>query len=202
MISMASTTREYNVPLRQKFQTVPKYRRSKKAVTTMRDFIRRHMKSDDIKLSPNINMAIWERGIKYPPHHVKVIARKNDAGVVFVELAGKSIDEYEKSFAKDEKKEAKKTPVQERVDKLKQKLGAGKEAAAGKEEAAEDKEAPLPAEAEKPAPLKAEQVKPAATAPAPKPAAPAKPAAPQVAQAKKPSAPVKPKAGAASKIKK
>ena len=73
--------REYNVPLRRKWLLVPKYKRAKKAVNTLRDFIAKHMKATEVKLGRYVNMTIWKDGIKNPPHHVLVIAKKNEEGV-------------------------------------------------------------------------------------------------------------------------
>ena len=42
--------RTYNVPLRKEFLKVPKYKRAKKAVTALKQFLVKHMKSDNIKI--------------------------------------------------------------------------------------------------------------------------------------------------------
>ncbi|MEA3514867.1 MAG: 50S ribosomal protein L31e [Nanoarchaeota archaeon] len=93
--------RMYNVPLRKGFQKAPKYRRAKKATNVLREFLAKHMKSDNIKLGKFLNMEVWKRGIKNPPHHVKVNVTKDSEGVVKAELVG----------AKTEKKAAAKAPV-------------------------------------------------------------------------------------------
>ena len=36
--------RTYNVPLRRRFHHVPRYKKAKKAITTLREFIIKHMK--------------------------------------------------------------------------------------------------------------------------------------------------------------
>jgi large subunit ribosomal protein L31e len=80
--------REYNIPLRRKYLLVPKYKRAKKCINTIFEFLSKHMKSDQIKLGNYLNLEIWKDGIKSPPHHVAVIAKKYDDGVVKVELKG------------------------------------------------------------------------------------------------------------------
>ncbi len=80
--------RTYNVPLRKEWMHAPKYKRAKKAVKALREFMMRHMKSEDIRIGNYANLEIWKRGIKSPPHHIKVTAKKDDAGTVFVELVG------------------------------------------------------------------------------------------------------------------
>jgi large subunit ribosomal protein L31e len=97
--------RVYNVPLRKEFRKVARYKKTKKAMTALRQFLAKHMKSDNIKISNDINMIVWKDGIKNPPHHIKVIAKKDDKDVVTVEL-------FDKKQEKVAKKETK-TPVKE-----------------------------------------------------------------------------------------
>ena len=42
--------RTYNVPLRKEFLKVPKYKRAKKAVKALKQFLAKHMKSDNVKI--------------------------------------------------------------------------------------------------------------------------------------------------------
>lgn len=139
VIIMADINQTYNIPLRKEFQKAPRYKRAKKAMTALRLFVERHMKSDDIKLSPNINNFVWKHGIKNPPHHVKVNIRRDKEGVVFVEMAELDMDKFVKSFAKKEKKEEK-TAMQEKMDRLKNKMGASAKKESKDEEEAKPNE--------------------------------------------------------------
>tara|TARA_Y100000310_G_C20267229_1_gene616339 strand:+ start:243 stop:551 length:309 start_codon:yes stop_codon:yes gene_type:complete len=80
--------RTYNVPLRKEYRKVPRWKKTKKAVTALRQFLAKHMKSDDIKLSNALNEKVWQHGIKNPPHHVKVTVTKDEKGVVKADLFG------------------------------------------------------------------------------------------------------------------
>jgi large subunit ribosomal protein L31e len=102
---MAKLERIYNIPLRKGFRNVVRYRKSKKAVITLKTFIKRHMKCslENIKIGPKLNLAIWEKGMKNPPHHVKVTAIKED-DIVKVELFGHKYPETEEKKEKAEKK--------------------------------------------------------------------------------------------------
>jgi large subunit ribosomal protein L31e len=80
--------RTYNVPLRKEYRKVPRWRKTKKAVTALRQFLSKHMKSDDIKLSNALNEKVWQHGIKNPPHHIKVTVTKDEKGVVNADLFG------------------------------------------------------------------------------------------------------------------
>ena len=79
--------REYNVPLRKEFMKVANWRKTEKAVTALRQFIAKHMKSEDVSLGKYVKMELWKNGIKNPPHHIQVSAKKDDKGKVLVELA-------------------------------------------------------------------------------------------------------------------
>ena len=83
--------REYIVPMRHGFMKVPCYKKAKKAVLTLKQFIAKHMKVENrdlnkVKLDNYLNNEIWSRGIKNPLHKIKVKAVKK-AGIVYVELA-------------------------------------------------------------------------------------------------------------------
>ncbi|MBS3136924.1 60S ribosomal protein L31 [Candidatus Woesearchaeota archaeon] len=116
---MADTTtkveRTYNVPLRVEWLKAPKYRRAKKALIGLRQFISKHMKSDDVSIGQYANEAIWAKGIQSPPHHLKVSVLKQADGKVYVELFGKPIV--------TEKKEEKKS-LAEKLGMKKKKGGA------------------------------------------------------------------------------
>ena len=73
--------REYVIPLRRSTLKVPRYKRTSKAITTIKQFIARHMKVPDrdlskVKLDVYFNNNLWFRGKKKPPAKVKVRATK------------------------------------------------------------------------------------------------------------------------------
>src|SRR3989338_5449687 len=100
-----SLERTYNVPLRKEYMKAPRWNRTKKAVTALRQFLAKHMKSENVYLSKELNEAMWKHGIKNPPHHIKVKAVKDDKGVVKADLFGAEKPASKKTHA--EKKEAK-----------------------------------------------------------------------------------------------
>jgi large subunit ribosomal protein L31e len=53
----------------------------------VRDYLARHMKSEEIKLDQSINEAVWERGSHKPPSRIRVRAMKFEDGQVQAELA-------------------------------------------------------------------------------------------------------------------
>jgi large subunit ribosomal protein L31e len=83
--------REYVIPLKRGVLKAPRYRRAKKAIRVIREFLVRHMKVRDrdlrkVKVNIDLNNEIWFRGIKKPANKIKVIAKKID-GIVYAELA-------------------------------------------------------------------------------------------------------------------
>ena len=80
--------RTYTIPLRKEYLKVARWRRTEKAVTAVKKFMVRHMKSETIKIGKSLNEELWKHGIKNPPHHVKVNAVKDDKGIVTVNLFG------------------------------------------------------------------------------------------------------------------
>lgn len=142
---MAKLERTYNIPLRREVHKSPKYKRAKKAVSVIKIFLERHMKSADIKIGEQLNKILWERGIKNPPHHVKVTAIREEDGLVKVELFGK---EYE---VKKKQVKVEKTKMQEALEKA----GIKKDKSEAKEEKKEEK----PKEEVKPKEEKKEEAK-------------------------------------------
>jgi large subunit ribosomal protein L31e len=78
--------RIYTVPLGRAW-VAPRYRRAEKAVSILRKFVQRHMKSETVVIDPSVNEAIWSRGITNPPRKIRVNLSKDDEGTVTVTLA-------------------------------------------------------------------------------------------------------------------
>ncbi len=88
---MATLERTYTIPLRKEWLKTVKYKRAKKAVRAIREFLMRHMKvaeMENIKLGKYLNLELWKHSIKRPPSRVKVNVTKDDKGIVRAELFG------------------------------------------------------------------------------------------------------------------
>ena len=111
--------RIYNIPIRKEFLKAPKYKRAKKAISAVKQFLIKHMKSKNIKLGNKLNQEIWKNGIRNPPHHIKVTAKKDD-DIVTAELLGTETIESkveDKKTTKPTKKEEKvKTASVEKIN--------------------------------------------------------------------------------------
>lgn len=119
--------RVYNVPLRREFLKVAKWRRTEKAVKALKEFVVKHMKSDNVVLGRYVNKELWKHGIKNPPHHIKISAKKDDKGKVMVELA--------ELPAKAKREIEKQENIKKKKGKAKKEEAKPKEAEAKKEEA-------------------------------------------------------------------
>jgi large subunit ribosomal protein L31e len=78
--------RIYVIPLR-KVKEAPRTVRAPKAVRVVKEFLEKHMKSEEIKLDASVNEKLWERGIQKIPPKIKVKAVKDEDGSVAVTLA-------------------------------------------------------------------------------------------------------------------
>lgn len=124
--------RIYIVPLRKGFIETARHKKTKKAVSTLKIFLSRHMKQDDMKkilIGKNLNEELWKHGIKNPPHHVKINVIKEDDGTVKAELIGFKYSHKKKDnkddAKTDDKKEDKKT--EEKAESKLEKTGEKKE---------------------------------------------------------------------------
>ncbi len=134
--------RIYTIPLRKEFSRAPNYRRTKRSVRTIREFLQRHMKCDNVKLGKYLNLELWKDGRKNPPPRIQVKAIKDkikikdkDVEVVQAELINAPIEfkkEEKKAEAKEEKKkdklEEEKKEVLEKGEKKETKLQREEEA--------------------------------------------------------------------------
>ncbi|MEM4330920.1 MAG: 50S ribosomal protein L31e [Candidatus Pacearchaeota archaeon] len=126
--------REYIINVRKEILKVPRYRRAKKALRAIKEFLAKHMKVEKrdikkVKIDKYLNEEIWHRGIKKPLTKIKVKAKKIE-GVVYAELAEipeviKFKKEKEERFKQqkkvEEKKEAKKEEKESEKEKKEEK---------------------------------------------------------------------------------
>ena len=74
----------YTIPLRHAWVVTPRGKRAPRAVRDVRNYVARHMKSDEVSISNEINSQIWGRSINKPPRKVTVRAVKDKEGKVIV----------------------------------------------------------------------------------------------------------------------
>jgi large subunit ribosomal protein L31e len=74
----------YTIPLRHVWVVTPRGRRAPRAVRDVRNYVARHMKSDEVAVSNEINSEIWSRSINKPPRKITVRAVKDKEGKVII----------------------------------------------------------------------------------------------------------------------
>jgi large subunit ribosomal protein L31e len=77
--------RIYTIPLRDVKKT-PRTKRAQKAIRYIRSFLQKHMKSEVVLISGELNEKIWERGIEHIPSKIRVKAEKQEDGTVVASL--------------------------------------------------------------------------------------------------------------------
>lgn len=76
----------YIIPLRSAYLSKPHYRRTNKAVRAVKDYLKRHTKSENVVLDAGLNNHMWARGASKPPRKVQVKAVKDSEGKVVASL--------------------------------------------------------------------------------------------------------------------
>ena len=137
--------RTYTIPLRRQWSKTVAYKRGKKTIRAIREFMVRHMKATEVKIGKFLNEEVWKHGIRNPPSRIRVNAKKEADGVVTVELFGKPMPSKEAQKPKEKKSAQKpesesKAPAKEAKAHEHEHKGESKsESAAPKKKAAEKK---------------------------------------------------------------
>ncbi len=79
--------REYVIPLREKSRVVARYKKTPKAIKTIKEFLAKHMKVENrnlnkIKIDKDLNQFLWAKGIRKHPPKIKVKAIREGENVV------------------------------------------------------------------------------------------------------------------------
>jgi len=63
----------------------PRGKRSPRVIRMLKDFVKRHTKSEEVLISNEVNELIWARGIQKPPRklRVKVVKDKEGKAIVY-----------------------------------------------------------------------------------------------------------------------
>lgn len=111
--------RTYVIPLKKEWSKVPSYKRTRKAIVAIKEFIAKHMKVydrdlDKIKLDSYLNNEIWARGSRNAPTRVKVraIKYKDIVHVTFADTP-KHVGFIQSKHARHHKKSDKKSSAAE-----------------------------------------------------------------------------------------
>ena len=116
--------RIYIIPLRTNYSKEPRSKRSNRALRKIKEFVRKHAKTKEMKISRGLNELIFSRGFKKPPGKIKVEVKGNLSGVL-IKLPGEIIVKKEEKQKKGiaglkerltgKTEEKKKSAVEEKV---------------------------------------------------------------------------------------
>ncbi|MBU5688925.1 MAG: 60S ribosomal protein L31 [Candidatus Aenigmarchaeota archaeon] len=76
----------FTINIRKSILEKPRWERSKYAVRAVRNFLKKKMKTDKIKLDNSISQAIWTRGATKPLNKIRVKVEKDEEGIVKASL--------------------------------------------------------------------------------------------------------------------
>jgi len=62
----------------------PNNQRAKRAINMIREFARRHMKVEDVRIEEDVAHQIWSRGMRSPPRKIRVRMSKTEDGYILV----------------------------------------------------------------------------------------------------------------------
>jgi ribosomal protein L31E len=98
----------YTINLSKKVSKAAKWEKSKKSVYAVRNFLKRHMKGDVVKIGKSITEEIWKGGSQNPPRSIRIHATltedEDEKKVIKAELLGVPFPE-EKEKKKEKKEE-------------------------------------------------------------------------------------------------
>ena len=98
---MATDEKVYNIPLREAYKKA-RLKRTPYAAREVKKFIKTHTKAKEVKIGKHLNEALWSRGIKKPPHKIRVKAVL-DGDVAKTELMGFEYEEFKVQPKKERK---------------------------------------------------------------------------------------------------
>jgi len=64
--------REYTVHIHKYVHGVQFKKRAPKALRSLKDFARKAMRTTDVRIDTTVNKFLWSRGVKNPPHRIRV----------------------------------------------------------------------------------------------------------------------------------
>ncbi|KAH8087425.1 putative 60S ribosomal protein L31 [Filobasidium floriforme] len=65
-------TREYTVHLHKRVHGSSFKKRAPKAIKSIVEFAQKSMGVQDVRITPGLNQAVWARGVRSPPHRIRV----------------------------------------------------------------------------------------------------------------------------------
>ena len=100
--------RVYTIPLGKVLLSQSQHR-AVRAINMIREFARKHMKTQEIKIDEEVAHLIWSKGVRSPPRKIRVKLTKTDDGYILV-------TNYEDDVESDEKDSKKSPEIEQKVE--------------------------------------------------------------------------------------
>ena len=100
--------RVYTIPLGKVLLSQSQHR-AVRAINMIREFGRKHMKTQEIKIDEELAQLIWSRGVRSPPRKIRVKMTKTDDGYILV-------TNYEEGTESDETDSKKSPEIKQKVE--------------------------------------------------------------------------------------
>ena len=149
--------RVYTIPLGKVLLSQSQHR-AVRAINMIREFGRKHMKTQEIKIDEELAQLIWSRGVRSPPRKIRVKMTKTDDGYILVTNYEEGTESDDTDSKKSPEIKQKVEPQTDDADAIEVTEETLKEEQSAPKEAKPKTEKPAPKEAkpktEKPAPSK------------------------------------------------
>ena len=100
--------RVYTIPLGKVLLSQSQHR-AVRAINMIREFARKHMKTQEIKIDEEVAHLIWSKGVRSPPRKIRVKLTKTDDGYILV-------TNYQDDVESDEKDSKKSPEIEQKVE--------------------------------------------------------------------------------------
>ena len=77
MVEEENLTRVYRISLGKAWDT-PQHKRTDRVLNMIKEFAKKHMKTEKVKIEQDLNRLVWNRGKTNPPRSVRVRMIKED----------------------------------------------------------------------------------------------------------------------------
>lgn len=122
--------RIYTINLRKATLNTPRWKKSKRSVAVVREFLKKHMKTDEVKIGKSITEKIWQSGNQNPPNKIRIRVVETEEGegeekkkVIKAELLGvitsEDLKEEKEEEVKPEEKEEEKPKKETKKEETK-----------------------------------------------------------------------------------
>ena len=77
--NMEQVTRECTINLNKRLHRVTFKKKARRAISAIKDFARDMMGTDDVRIDPDLNKAVWAKGVRHVPKRIRVrLSRKRN----------------------------------------------------------------------------------------------------------------------------